>query len=324
MASVGLVKTLGPIVAPALARFAKRHGPRLARGLAGRVKRFAKRTYRQRALSVATKRVRRRRSRVSAKQGRVSQLKFRSGKIAAGGGRGLSPASATYNFVVADQVRVTGTTAGDTMSLSCGNYSDPGFAVAATFSVGGTGGNRPSGHAQAIALGYDRSMILAKQWVFHIRTASGQRNYLFAYKFSIDSSASMIMTAGTVTIDNFKDMRQSKGWTYKLMSSEGVGSGVNKDSAIVKVDMKSYVKLAKTMLKPGALELNYPSDYQAALNTTRTLPSADIFLHFLIMDIDGVALDAASIIIDMTIYGKVRVSREVDIADIIDEAVQVS
>ncbi len=264
------------------------------------------------------------RPRAVSKPAQRKRAAFRQGNIGSGGGKGLIPLTRTYNCVVADQLLSSITTAGDMCFFDLGNYSNPGTLIGnVSFSIGGTASNHPSGHDDAISLGYTRSMVKSCVYDFFVRNMAQERTFVFGYKFvTVATASTPAWTAGTVTIDNLKDIRQSRGWVLRTFSSVVGGNPKNTSSGLVRVSVPHYFRLAKSMLKAAAQDLVF-NDFQAVISTGTNIPTNRIHLAIFVADVDGVALGAGDIVIDTTIWKRITLSKPLVAADYVDEATQV-
>lgn len=149
------------------------------------------------------------------KRKRRSQMGFRLGNRNAAGGRPVTPHSRTVKTVCAGHLACVITTCGDEASFNIVDWSAPADPQTTTFEVVGTINRRPSGYAEILADGYDRVKVLNALYRFNVRfkgTEAAGKDFIFAYRFSQGSGAIFTHTAGDIGVDNFKDLRQSRGW----------------------------------------------------------------------------------------------------------------
>ncbi len=263
----------------------------------------------------------RRRRRQPKRRGRRrnKQMAFRTGQINAAGGRPVTPHSRTVRTVAAGHLLCTGTTAGDECSFNIVDWSAPADPDVTTFSIGGTAANRPSGHAEILADGYDRVKVLSSLYRFNVRfkgSEAAAKDFVFAYKFSDDGTAILTHTAGTVAIDNFKDLRQSRGWVWKRMSATHSGGSVHPSAHQYQVRIRNVGRLAWKM-NPTTGGTDFTKhDLTHGLSTGANSADIDCFLHVLVMTVDGVALVAGDIQIDVDVFQKIRVWKAVADFDI--------
>ncbi len=262
-------------------------------------------------------------------KGKGKQLAFRIGNIAAGGGKPFVMNSRTVNCVCAGQLRVSVTSAGDTAAFSLTSYSQPADPVATTtFSIAGTANNHPSEHVTAILLGYDRTRVVSALYRFDVRFVgvnSASKDFVFAYKFGMDSAAALLLTAGDVTVDGWKDMRQSKAWVWKRFSAINAGGSMYPSQGRVEVRIPSIYRLGEALSKSIRSTATAIEDYTAVLDDSGANVAAIIpLLHIVVMTIDGTAFLAGDVVVDVTVFQRVKFEKKTDTADMIDEADQTS
>ncbi len=250
------------------------------------------------------------------------QLRFRGGEINAAGGRPINPYTRTIKTVCAANFLCSATTAGDVMGFEVAQFGTPcSPTYNVTFSEQGTLLNHPSEHPEIVAGGWKEARVLSSMYRFDLRNVNlvGSEPWIFAYKFGISAAAPMVFTAGDITIDNWKDMRQSRGWVWKRMSGSTGGGSVYPSEGRIEVKVPSvwrlYAKLLDTEIDEEGLQMLVQD---AADN-----PTLRAWLHVLVMSIDGGALAAGDISMDVTIYQNVLLTRSTQTAEMIDEADQV-
>lgn len=254
------------------------------------------------------------------------QIAFRTGNVSAGGGRPIVQFNRHIHTVVAGQLLVSATTAGDTGAFNICNWSNAAdLSQSTSFSSGGTGSNHPSEHEAVIALGYDRSRVLSALYRFDVRfkgTGTATKDFIFAYKFSTVNTTVFTMTAGTVTIDNFKDIRQSPGWVWQRFSAINSGGSIYPSQGRVEVRIPSIFQLGERLSSGIDVTATDEDNYSATISDGNNDPNKNIFLHIVCMTIDGVAWSAGDVAIDVTIYQKVKISRSQDQIEMVEEADQ--
>lgn len=260
------------------------------------------------------------------------QEQFRLGMIPAGGGKPnqqLTNFVRTLRTVEAANFEVSSTTAGDTAAFHLGNWgtaTTPTTNVA--FGIQGTAANHPSQHQRVINGGYDISLMLSCQYRFDVRwvgTDAASKQWCFAYCFTSDATAIQSWGAGTVTIDNFKDIRHSTGWVYRRFSSTSSGGSIYPAAGIIKINIPDVPRLM--LLLQGGDTADQDLDWRdcaADIGTGHIVPAALAFLHIAVFTTDGVAFSAGDVTVELTVNSTVRIFRERGQAEAIEEATQVA
>lgn len=256
----------------------------------------------------------------------IRQLNYRAGKWNAAGGVKISPNSRTIKTITCTQFGVVATTAGDTMAFNIVDWSAP-----ATPESGGTFLNRgdaanlnpkPHNHVEVLADGYDTARVISALYRFHVRyiaTDSGAKDFIFAYRFSTtkDSGYSSVFTAGNVTIDFWKELRQSYGWVYHRMSSTHAGGSEYPSTKTIDVRIPSIIALTRKLhnvtTEIGTNEMSH------AITIAVDSAEVDLFLHVMIMGIDGTGFVANDVIMDLDVYQHVKVRKLLAQAELIKE-----
>ncbi len=272
---------------------------------------------------------------------RRSRLAFRSANIAsltAAGSKPLVPRTRTLTTRVASSLINSGTTAGDTAAFDCLNWSSAADPSSTTsFTVAGTALNHPEEHEQAISVGFNSSVILSAKYDFDVRwtgAATPETDFIFAWKFGHVNTAAAVLTAGTTTIDLWNEMRMTAGWRWRKFTAILAAGSKFKSARKISVNVPSMIKLWKAHHKDipvhhsddNALvqgNMVQPID-DSGVNTT--VSALNLFLHIMVFDMEGTALTAGDIRVDVTVTQRVRVIRSAHVtqADMIDEADQVS
>lgn len=259
---------------------------------------------------------------------RSRQLRFRIGNIGAGGGRPINENTRTIKTVTASQFAVSATTAGDTGIFELTQFGTPASMPATTtFAERGTAANHPSEHPLMVTATWKTARVLSVMYRFDIRfvgTNSASKDFVFAYKFGTESTAAIVLTAGTPTIDNWKDMRQSRGWVWKRFSAINAGGSMYPSQGRVEVKVPSVMDLTKKMFEHVQLDLPWEDELEMTVSDAGNTSTVRPFLHIVIMTIDGTAFAAGDVVFDTTVFQKVKLSRGVLTADMIDEADQVT
>ncbi len=252
------------------------------------------------------------------------QLRFRTGQIGAGGSRPINEHSRTITTVCASQFGVSATTAGDTGTFDLTQWGQPcSMASSTTFAEQGTGANHPSEHPEIVAGGWDEARVLSSMYRFDIRfvgTDSAKKDFVFAWKFGTASTAAIVLTALDVTIDAWKDIRQSRGWVWKRFSGTNSGGSVYPSQGRVEIKVPSVWKLAQG-LEEDEIEWQ---DLQILVQDATTTAVIRPFLHVVILAIDGTAFLANDVKFDITVFQKVKLYRNQGADEMVDEADQVT
>lgn len=254
-----------------------------------------------------------RRRRRKKKRKSTKQFRFRTNNINAAGGRPYIHGTRLYKTVTAGHLLCTATTCGNEAAFNLMDWSAPADPDVTTFTKAGTTNNVPSDHAAILGDGFDRVKVLNAFYRFNCRFKGDDnvaQDWIFAYRFSNVSTAIFVHTAGTTGIDNWKDLRQSRGWTYKRMSATHSGGSIHPTAAEFKVRISNVQKMAKYFQKASATE-HTDKDYTHVISSGADSATVDLFLHIVIMTIDGIALSAADIQIDVDVYQKVRLWKDI-------------
>ncbi len=259
-----------------------------------------------------------------------AQLNFRAGNKSAGGGTPFLKRTKVIDTVCAGQLTNSVTTAGDTCSFHVTNWSNPCDPVGnTTFDVRGTVGNHPSGHVEAVNNGFNFSRVISSMYKFDVRFTGANnplKDFVFAYKFGVSAVAAIVLTAGDPAgVDNWKDMRQSRGWVYQQFSGVNSGGSVWPSQGTIKVKVPDVWALTKKLFTNDGSQVNI-EETRATIDDSGTNVSViSPHLHIVVMSIDGTALltGPPDITIDVTIYQKVHLSRTIETEEMIDEADQI-
>ncbi len=256
------------------------------------------------------------------------QLRFRTGQIGAAGGPGLHQHTKVMKTATAAQYGVSLTTAGDTGTFDISQLGIPANLVSTTtFTTLGTGNNHPSEHEAIVAAGYTSGRVLASMYRFDVRFVganSALKDFIFAYKFGTSSTAALTMTAGTVGIDNWKDMRQSRAWVWKRFSAINSGGSIYPSQGRIEIRIPSVIQLARKLFENTVLTAPLEDMMEQTVSDASTNALIRPFLHIVVMTIDGVAFAALDVIMDVTVYQTIRLYRDNAATNMIDEADQVS
>ncbi len=254
---------------------------------------------------------------------KTRQLRFRAGQIGAAGGQPIHPHSRIIKSVCSSRFACSGTTAGDVMGFEPGNWGAPCTPIYnVTFTESETAANHPSEHPEVVAGGWKESQVLSAMYRFDVAFLGDDNNaqdWVFAYKFGISFAAPLVFTAGTVTIDNWKDMRQSRGWVWKRFSGNASGGSVYPSSGRIEIKIPSLWSLYDRLLDDEIEE----DGMQAAVQDAASAPTLRVCLHICVFTPSGTALAATDVSMDLDVFQDVRLTRSTQTAEMIDEADQV-
>lgn len=263
----------------------------------------------------------RRRTRKRKPKTRVSQkvVNFRRGNVNPGGGRPIKPHHRVYTCATADTWFCTGTTAGDHGYLNLLNYNTPLDMISGTFT--GEGNRHPTEHEDVLSLGYGVARPMRCSLVVNVSThaTTPTKDFIFAWKFTTGTAFTPVYTAGSVTTELWHDVQQSKGWSYRRFSGNQTGGSVYPSAAPVLIHVPSLYKLTK------ALRTNFTTSnlgayrMQSAIADAITAPEIDLFLLLMVFTLDGTALTAGDVVLDMRITQKVKLSMSINgVENVID------
>ncbi len=255
------------------------------------------------------------------------QLRFRMGLLSAVGKKPLRALQTFFVSIAGANFQVLAVTAGNTGVWDITNWSDPTTGVGDhDLSLLSTAATHPSEHETAVALGYTTSRVMSSMYRFDIRFAGtdlATKDFIFAYKFANVSTNSLVWTAGVTTIDNWVDIRQSRGWVWKKFSASSAGGSVWPSAARVEVKIPSVYALVKNMQLAIGDEVDI-NDLRCVINdTARTTAAQTAFLHVAIFTMDGTAFAAGDVRFDMDLFQRVKLMNEVDGGELVEEADQV-
>lgn len=204
------------------------------------------------------------------------------------------------------------------MAFNLMDWSAPADPDAMTATVGGTAANHPSGHIEALAQGFDRVRVLNAYYRFNVRFAGGDsapQDFIVAYRFSNVVTSPLVHTDGaaganrTTAIDNWKDVRQSRGWVYKRMSSTHSGGSIHPSAATINVRIPNVPALAKRIFAmPNTTDFT-SNDYAHVVQDAAASADVNLFLLVEVFTIDGLIFAAEDIQIDVDVFQKVTLVR---------------
>lgn len=244
---------------------------------------------------------------------RDRQFRFRTNQISAAGGQPATPNSRTLKTVVCGNMICSGTTCGDEAAFNCLDWSAAADPDSSSWTMAGTPNNRPSGHGAILADGYDKVRVLNAMYRFTVRFKGGNdvlQDYVIAYRFEEESAAIFTFTAGTVGIDNWKDLRQSRGWVWKRFSASNSGGSIYPTSGEIIVRIPNVQRLARYYDKTN-VTANTRGDYEHVITSGADSATSAFFLKFIVMTIDGVALTAGDVQVDIDVFQKIKVWKNV-------------
>ncbi len=256
-------------------------------------------------------------------------LSMRIGNISATGGKTVNQNKRYIDDLCATCFGVTGTTAGDSLAWDVNNYNDPltDKATVGTLTELGTTKNHPAMHDDAL-VGYDQARIISSSYRIFIKNTAGNRDFIVAWTFSDNNTTPLTWTAGTVTIDNWKDIQGSRGWQWKRFSSLGGGNPGVPSSGYIYIRIPSVFKLIRGIYNKGlstnnAVDmLTKPSQLSAVISDSNVGGIINIYLHLIVFNPEGTALTANQLVMEVQWRGKVELLRSRDATTIVDEADQ--
>ncbi len=252
---------------------------------------------------------------------RRRQLRFRTGQINAAGGRPIAEKSRVVKTVTAANFSVSATTAGDSGTFGLTQFGEPSDMQSSTsFTQNGTADNHPSEHPQMV-LNWDTARVLSSMYRFDVRfvgTDAANKDFVFAYKFGSVATAPLVFTAGTVTIDNWKDLRQSRGWVWHRFSGTQSGGSVYPSQGRIEIKVPNVKRLVQGLFD---VEIE-DSDLESVVTDAAAVTTVRAYLHVVIFTIDGVAFSAGDVVTDVTVYQRVLLKRAIAADEMIDEADQ--
>ncbi len=257
---------------------------------------------------------------------------FRIGAFNPAGGRsGFKQFSKTYRAVATARWLTSATTTGDTAAIQINGYNQPlALATNATFSLIGTvgTGQHPSGHKEAMDLGYDIALIKDSYYKFEVSfigddaVENVKKDFIFWYKFSQQSDLINAFTVGAGTTDFWADMRVSRGYVWKHFSATHSGGSSWPSQAVVNVKVPSVPKLVRGFNRHLLTAFN-SKDMSVAIADGTGSPVVGCFLHFGVFTRHAIALAAGDIAIDATCYQTVKLTKQqtkIDDKDEVDNA----
>lgn len=255
------------------------------------------------------------------------QLDFRLGKTGAGG-RGTKPflpRTKVYKAVAAEFLNCTATTAGDSAIFAINNYNTPlELEAASTFTPSILGKSfHPSGHAEAISQGYKRARVLSTYYRVVARFVGGndsEQDWVIAYKFSTSNAIAGVFTAvaANAGLPHWLNMRSTRGWVYKEMSASASGGSVFPSQAIINIRVPDCERLIRAMFNETSAIFG-KEEMGALISDSVDAPAAEVFCHIHIFTVSGKALSVRDISLDITSYQDVRLDREIQQEEMIDE-----
>lgn len=263
------------------------------------------------------------------KRRRNKQFRFRTGQIGAAGGRPITPKSRNFKVVCAASLGNEGVgKAGGHAVFDLTVFDAPCDPVNKTLVLLGSSFNHPVGHADLISDGYTRVFLKNKMYRFDIRfrgSDSAAKDFVFAYKFGTSTGSSLAhYDSGLRTIDNWTDMRQSRGWIWKRFSSTSSGGSSYPSAARVDVRIPNIKQLVFGLTKPSTNDRTWETCSVLLDDTSQNLSVHRAFLHIVVMSIDGVALADNDIQIDVTCFMEGMAYRfAADGTEMIEEAGQI-
>ncbi len=267
------------------------------------------------------------------------QLNFRIGNIAPSGrGKPFTPNTKTYNAVCSTGYApstVSGSV-GQALVLNCMDYNNPlrvtgtGTSIKTGTFTADVANQHPTGHEESIADGFDEAQVLSSLYRFSIwwtGTQDAREDFIFAYKFANHDDIDDYDTGDAATGSNtgrlqWHHMRMTRGWVWKRFSATDAGGSIYPSAGVVEIKIPSTGKLAYGMT--DAIQADLDADVNNLsvniLDTTvEQIPKVTLFLHAMIFSIGGNAMGSLDWLMDVDWFGKVKVMRDIDKNDMIDE-----
>lgn len=268
------------------------------------------------------------------RKAKARQIAFRTGHVSASGrGKPFISNTKSYFARCATTVVNSGTSSGDIGTFDIREYNMPlNMSEKLTWAYAGTatteGLRHPTGHTDAIAQGFDTATVKSVMYRFNVQwtgTGGPLKNYVFAYKFAPNSFiAEPVLTAGASIVNEWNDMRQSRGWVYKRFSGTGVGGDIYPSGGIIDVKIPSVAKLCYAFAKgqPVSDDQNVNNPFDMPIHDTTSLnqePKYGCFLHFVVLNPSGQAMTAQDITVDIDWFAKCVLHRKKIEADMITD-----
>lgn len=217
---------------------------------------------------------------------------------------------------------VSATTAGDFATFRVGEYNLP-LSVTGneTFTFEGTvaesSAKHPTGHADALAQGYDTAEVKACSYRFTVRfagTDSGTKDWVFAYKFGTDPDVSneVAFTAGVLSVDQWHNMQMTRSWTYRRFSAINSGGSIWPSSGIINIPVPSVPKLQYAMNKHVEQNddvSNNPNRFDILDGTTVGVSELPTHLHWCVFTSNGTPFAAGDVVVEIQWTGRVNLQR---------------
>lgn len=262
---------------------------------------------------------------------RSRQFAFRTGKISASGGKPIIASTRGFTTVCAGSL-TTMVNRGSLCAFELTGFDAPcdpvgGVSGNNTFNIKGSDENHPNGHEELVADGYQAVQVYSKFFRFDIRFRGSDlsaQDFVFAYKFNAEATIPMDFSTELRAIDNWKDLRQSRGWVWKQMSATHSGGSIHPSAARVEVKVPNVRKLTKALQTATLTSVTSAEEYKVVLNDAGVNNSTKrAFLWIACFTIDGIPFGEEAVQIDTTIYMKCRAFRDFGKGQMIEEAGQV-
>lgn len=261
---------------------------------------------------------------------------FRVGQVAAGGGKPLFPYIQLYDCKTTTTFSVgtaPGTVTGGSWAYELGQYNVPLlFKTAAGILVSGAPmlNRHPTGHAEAIALGYQDALIVKSAYRFvvtHTSANDADETFIIAWKFSASNVISEL-TAGLATsdlsIEMENDLFMTRGWTWQRFSATHAGGSVFPATGVIKIDVDHVPHLSMLLHQADANNDNDWTQFKTVINDTANGPTLTGNLLMTCFHANGTPMPLGTVTIQASINQKVVVYRSISTAETIDEGTDVS
>lgn len=267
------------------------------------------------------------------------QTRFRVGQYGPSG-MGTKPIarnSTTYKCVTAEELGVGGTSpiCGGAFVYNFMRYNTPLVfsAIENVTANASLGVRHPSGHKEALALGYDKFLVLSGFYRLtcrHTTAASTSEQWIVAYKFSNTLSlAELVTAAGGTAVDLdtlaggvnlWADMRQTRGWVYQRFSGNQSGGSIFPVTGVVEINIPDAPELAIALNSYGnSVEVLDWEEFKGSIADASTLPNNGAFVTIVVFYANGEPMAASDIHIDVELHQTVRLWRALGVGELIDE-----
>lgn len=254
---------------------------------------------------------------------------FRLGLVAPGGGKPLFAYIQDYHCAVSTGFFVgttPGTVTGGSWCLEVNNYNTPLSPItSAGITFESLGNRHPSGHVEALELGYNTYLVLKNHFrltVNHIGTNATDEDFIVAWKFSASNGLSELTTGlatKILTRELFHDLLSTRGWKYQRFSSVQGGGSVFPATAVIDIDVADVPKLGMMMHQSSSVTDNDYTQFKGTVQDSVAGATKDLNLIMTCFHIDGEPMDLKSVSIIVESKQFVRLYRSISTPEAIDE-----